>query len=150
MCIFIPTKALIFMKKLLFGKPGPAAVHFALLLMRVVWGVTMIPAHGWPKLAGFDQKKATFMDFMGLGSTLSLGLAVFAEFFCSLLLIAGLFTRLATLPLIITMLVIMQQHEWALIGKYESVIFFFTGYVLILILGPGKYSLDQKFIYKSR
>lgn len=90
------------------------------------------------------------MDFMGLGSTLSLGLAVFAEFFCSLLLITGLFTRLAVLPLIITMLVIMKQHEWTLIGTHESVIFFFTGYMLILILGPGRYSLDHKFLYRSR
>lgn len=138
------------MKKILFGKPGPAAVNISLLLLRVVWGATMIPAHGWPKLAGFDNKKAAFMDFMGLGSTLSLGLAVFAEFFCSLLLIAGLFTRLAVLPLIITMLVIMKQHEWTLIGTHESVIFFFTGYMLILILGPGRYSLDHKFLYRSR
>lgn len=138
------------MKKILFGKPGPAAVNCSLLLLRVIWGITMIPAHGWPKLAGFENRKASFMDFMGLGSTLSLSLAVFAEFFCSLLLIAGLFTRLATLPLIITMLVIMNQHEWALIGAHESVLFFFTGYLLILILGPGRYSLDHKFLYKSR
>lgn len=137
------------MKKLLFGKPGSAATDFALLLLRVVWGFTMIP-HGWAKLANFDAKKESFLDFMGLGSTTSLALAVFAEFFCSILLVAGLFTRLATIPLIVTMLVIMNKNEWAFLGKTENVTLFFFGYILILLLGPGRHSMDNRFISKAR
>lgn len=137
------------MKRLLFNKPSSATIHIVLLLLRVVWGFTMIPKHGWAKLSNFHTVKLKFMDFMGLGATTSLSLAIFAEFFCSILIILGLFTRLATIPLIITMLVIMQQHEWQLLGKYESVIFYFFGYLFIFLLGPGKYSLDHKFIQKQ-
>ncbi len=44
-----------------------------------------------------------FPDPVGLGSTFALSLIMFAEFFCSLLLIVGLFSRLATVPLMIGM-----------------------------------------------
>lgn len=137
------------MKNLLFGKANAITMHVVLLLLRVVWGFVMIPKHGWAKLSNFNTMKLKFMDFMGFGSTLSLGLAVFAEFFCSILLILGFFTRLATIPLLFTMIIIMQQHEWALLGKYEAVIFYFFGYLFILLLGPGKYSLDHQFIKKQ-
>lgn len=137
------------MKQFLFGKPSAKTIHIVLLLLRVVWGFTMIPKHGWAKLSNFQTIKLKFMDFMGLGSTASLSLAIFAEFFCSILLILGLGTRLATIPLLITMVVIMQQHEWMLLGKYESVIFYFFGYLFIFLLGPGKYSLDHKWIKKQ-
>lgn len=71
-----------------------------------------------------------------------MGLTIFAELFCSILLILGLFTRLATIPLLITMLVVIHLHEWQLFDKQELAPAFFVGYLVILLLGPGKYSLD--------
>lgn len=132
------------MKKIFYGTPSQKTIDISLLILRCVWGFVMIPKHGLAKLSKFDTLKHEFMNFLGLGSTISLSLAIFAELFCSLLLILGLYTRLATIPLLITMIVIMDKHEWVLLGKYESVIFFFVGYILILLLGPGKYSLDHK------
>lgn len=130
------------MKKLFGHSYTPFAFNIATLLLRVGFGVLMIPNHGWAKLSHFAEKKDNFMSFMGLSPVLSLSLATFAEFFCSLLLILGLFTRLATIPLIITMLVALKVHEWQFFGKYELVPAFLFGYTAILLLGPGKFSLD--------
>lgn len=119
--------------------------NLAMLLLRIGFGLLMIPNHGYAKLVSFSERKNDFMDFMGLGGSLSLSLAIFAEFACSILIILGFFTRLATLPLIITMLVILSVHNWEIFGKHELVPAFLLGYVAILLLGPGKYSLDQRF-----
>lgn len=130
------------MKRLFYHGYSKNVFHIAMLLLRVGFGVLMIPGHGWKKLTNFAGMKGEFMNFMGLGSTLSLGLATFAEFFCSLLLIFGLFTRLATIPLIITMVVAFGVHNYELFSKYDLIPAFLLGYITILLLGPGKYSMD--------
>lgn len=138
------------MKKfLLTVQKGTASSNLAALILRLGFGILMIPKHGYVKLVEFNERKEAFMDFMGLGGTVSLSLAVFAEFFCSILLIFGLFTRLAAIPLLVTVLVISSIHDWELFGKYELSTAFFIGYLAILILGPGKYSLDYA-IFKKR
>ena len=75
----------------------------ALLFLRLFIGGMML-SHGWAKLASFSTLSATFPDPLGVGSTLSLLLILFAEVGCSCLLIFGLMTRLATLPLMFGML----------------------------------------------
>ena len=136
------------MKKLFYHSYSPLAFNLATLILRVGLGVLMIPNHGWAKLSHFAEKKNTFMNFMGMGSTMSLALATFAEFFCSILLILGLFTRLATIPLIITVFVILNVHHWQFLGEHELVPAFLFGYLAILLLGPGKFSLDAKISNK--
>ncbi len=130
------------MKRLFYHGYSKHAFNIATLLLRVGFGVLMIPSHGWKKLSNFASMKEEFMDFMGLGPVVSLGLATFAEFFCALLLIVGLCTRLATIPLIITMFVAFGAHDYVLFGKYDLIPAFILGYTAILLLGPGKYSMD--------
>lgn len=48
---------------------------------------------------------ARFGDPIGLGSTLSLSLVTASEFFCAVLILLGLATRLAAVPVVITMFV---------------------------------------------
>jgi putative oxidoreductase len=136
------------MKKLFYHSYSAGAFNLAMLILRLGFGILMIPKHGWAKLSNFAARKDSFMNFMGLGSEVSLGLATFAEFFCSILLILGLFTRLAAIPLIITTLVIMNQHNWEFFGKHELVPAFLFAYIAILLLGPGKYSLDARISRK--
>lgn len=85
-----------------------------------------------------------FGDPLGLGSELSLALTVFAEFVCAILLILGLATRLATIPLIITMVVAgFIVHGNDPFGKKEMALLYLAVYFVLLITGPGKYSLDN-------
>jgi len=61
--------------------------------------------HGWQKLSGFSEMAETFPDPLGMGSRMSLISAIGTELGCSLLLIAGVATRLVALPLAFTMIV---------------------------------------------
>ena len=57
-----------------------------LLILRVSIAGMMFMAHGWGKLTEFTIRAPYFPDPIGLGGTVSLALAVFAEFFCVLLI----------------------------------------------------------------
>ena len=134
------------MKKLIEPFGNANYTDLSLLLIRVTFGLTMIIGHGMGKLdklmSGGEIK---FMDFLGLGPEISLGLVVFAEFFCSILLIVGAFTRLATIPLIITMLVaVFMIHFNDPFAKQEKAIMYLIPYVVLLLSGAGKYSVDDK------
>jgi len=139
------------MRNFFFGiKNSGASTSLGALLLRVGFGVLMIPQHGYAKLVGFSAYKDKFMDFLGLGSTVSLSLAIFAEFFCSILLVFGLFTRLATIPLLTTMLIAMGVHNWAFFGEYELATAYFIAYAAILWIGPGNYSIDYLLFKRKR
>src|SRR5215212_3332438 len=96
------------MKKLLSTKYSPGAFSAAMLLLRLISGVLILNT-GYYKLIHFSEIQPKFINWMHLGNTTSLSLVIFAEFFCAIFLILGLFTRLATIPLIITMCVIIFQ-----------------------------------------
>ena len=117
----------------------------ALLFLRLVTGGSMLYQHGWGKLMRlFTQRPIEFGDPLGIGAPASLGLAAFAEAICSILLILGLFTRLATVPLIITMLVIVFLVHWNdTFNKIELPLLYLDIYALLAAIGPGKYSLDE-------
>lgn len=91
--------------KRLFLSIQPVALDLGLLIIRLSTG-GLLMQYGYQKMQNFGEWKGTFPDPFGLGSELSLALCIFAEFFCSLLLAFGLFTRLALIPLIINMLVV--------------------------------------------
>ena len=118
----------------------------SMLLLRVVFGGIMLTAHGLPKLTSFGKGGGPFADPLGVGSATSLLLAIFAEFFCSILVFLGLGTRLACIPLIITMLVACVGVHGAdsLLAKEKSILYM-AAFTAILINGPGTFSFDQFF-----
>ena len=76
---------------------------------------------------------------------MSLALTVFAEVLCSGLLMVGLFTRLATMPLLITMLVaVFIVHGADPLGKKEPALLYGLVYATLFFTGPGKYSVDGR------
>ena len=120
---------------------GP--VSLGILILRVCVGGMLLFGHGWGKLFGFAEKAGVFPDPLGVGSAMSLGLVVFAEFFCSIALILGFATRLAAFPLVINMLVavlvIHSDDPW---GKKEFALLYAVPFITLLFAGGGKYSLD--------
>lgn len=131
------------MKKLLSTKYSAGAFSAAMLILRLGLGILMM-AHGYNKLIHFGELQHKFMNFMGMGSTASLALVVFAEFFCSLFLIIGLFTRLAAIPLIIaTCVMVFKAHNGEVFGDGETAALYLTGYLVLLLVGPGRVSVDS-------
>jgi putative oxidoreductase len=130
------------MKKLMSTGYSAGAFNFAILLLRFSAGILMIN-HGYGKLVHFGEMQTKFVNFLGLGQTVSLSLVVFAEFFCSLFLILGLFTRLSLIPLIVTMCVaLFQAHKGDIFGDGQAAALYLSIYITLLIVGPGKISVD--------
>lgn len=116
----------------------------ALLLLRVGSG-GLILTHGLPKLQRlFGGAEIKFADPFGLGPVVSLGLATFAEVVCAVLVIVGFKTRLAVIPLIITMLVAAFYAHWDdPFGRKELPLLFCIVFISLLLTGGGAYSLDK-------
>lgn len=126
-------------------------MNIIILVIRLSIAILMI-SHGLPKLntllAGGDIQ---FPDPLGVGKTVSLTLAVFAEIICSFFLFIGLATRLATIPLIITMLIaVFVVHGADPMDVKEMGILYLLFYVLLLVTGSGKFSVDYLISKKNR
>ena len=118
-------------------------VHVALLFSRLVFGGMMLLAHGIPKISGFPNPG--FPDPFGVGATVSMGLAIFAETICALFVCLGLWTRLALIPLIVTMLTaVFIIHGDDPFQKMELGLMYLFAYIAIFIAGPGEYAVDRK------
>ncbi|MFN2458619.1 MAG: DoxX family protein [Chitinophagaceae bacterium] len=136
------------MKKMFSTKASDAPFSLATFILRVGAGGIILGKHGFGKMLTFSEKAATFADPFDLGPSVSLGMVVFAEFFCAALIVLGLFTRFACIPLIIAMTVALgHAHKWRILGDGSGAAIFLVCFLSILFLGPGKFSLD-KFIGK--
>ena len=130
------------MKKLTSIQYNPGLFNTSMLLLRLIFGLLMMQA-GYNKLVNFDAKKSEFMDFMHLGPVMSLSLTIFAEFFCSLFVILGLFTRISAFPVVFTMCVaLFMAHHGDVFGDGSHAAMFLAVFMVIMLLGPGKISVD--------
>ena len=118
-------------------------VNLLLLIMRLSIAVFML-THGWPKFSRLlEGGEIQFGDPIGLGPAVSLILVVFAEFLCSVLIGIGLGTRLATIPLMTTMIVAaFVAHSSDPFGRKEVALLYLIYYITLFVLGSGKYSID--------
>ena len=125
-------------------------VDIGLLILRLGFGGLMLVAHGWPKLANFTNMSGSFADPIGVGSTMSLTLAVFAEFFCAIALMAGVMTRWVSIPLLFTMLIAaFVVHANDPFRVQEFPLLFAIAFLTLIFTGGGRFSVDS-LIGKNR
>ncbi len=130
------------MKGLFSSKHSAGAINIALLLLRLGFGI-LILKHGYDKLTHFEEFQNNFVKFFGMG-TAFLVLDICAEFFCAILLIVGLFTRFACIPLIIAMSVaLFRVHHADFFGKGEVDSLYLLAFLTVLFAGPGRVSVDS-------
>ena len=131
------------MKKIINVSKAATTTDIGLLVARLGIAALML-THGIPKMIMlFSGAPVQFPPVMGLSAELSLGLAVFAEVFCSVLILVGFATRVATIPLIITMLVaVLLIHGADPLAKQEPALQYLLVYVVLLFAGSGKFSID--------
>ena len=137
------------LKRFLFPvKPAGTFISVILLIVRVVFGV-MLMNHGIDKWANYQELSAVFPDPLGIGSPLSLGLAIFGELACSMAFIIGFLYRLAMIPMIFTMCVaFFIVHADDPFAVKELAFVYLVVFVLMYIVGPGKFAVDR-WISKS-
>jgi putative oxidoreductase len=111
----------------------------------------MMLTHGIPKFDRlFGEGPVKFADPFGLGPEISLGMVLFAEVGCSLLVMLGFKTRWATLPLLFTMLMAaFYAHGNDPFSEKELSLLFFTIFLSVLISGGGRFSLDHIRYFKA-
>ena len=130
------------MKPLFNPAPKLEMLDFVSLMMRLGVGGFML-THGIPKFERYINGDLQFADPFGLGAEPSLLLVILAEVFCSVLIIIGLITRLATIPLMIVMATAaLIVHDADPFNKKELALMYLLGYVAIFLLGSGKFSVD--------
>ncbi|MDQ1096024.1 MULTISPECIES: DoxX family protein [Chryseobacterium] len=121
-----------------------------LLAVRVFIGFAML-SHGFPKLQMLIEGKTDFYNFLGMGPQVTLGLTVFAEFVCSILLILGLFSRIALGFQIFTMLIAgFVVHSADPFEKQEMSLVYLSIYLMLMVFGAGKFSVDHMIEKRKR
>ncbi len=140
------------MKKWIFGTPVTAFIpSVGLLLFRLTFGGFMLFGHGWGKLMSFGEISAKFPDPLGIGNKLSMGSAVFCEVVCAALVMLGLATRVAVLPLVFTMgvaaVIIHGSDSFFMSGgaAKEPALIYLSAFGLLFFTGAGCFSLDALF-----
>ena len=140
------------LKKLFAPENNSGPANWGLLVLRLWIGFSMLLNHGVGKLKNFSDAAPNFPDPLGIGHTASLALAVFAEFFASLLVIFGLVTRWSALVLAIDMgVAFICIHKGALSGQGsgELAFMYLMGYVTLLLAGSGSFSVDKALFGKG-
>lgn len=137
--------------KMLFN-PGDHCwgTSIGLLVLRVALGLMMFWGHGLGKLSTFMEQHDRFPDPLGIGSTWAMAGATFAEGICSLLIVLGLGTRVAAIPLVFTMCVagfiVHGDDPW---GRKELAFMYAAPFFALMFIGAGRLSLDA-LICKDR
>lgn len=118
--------------------------NLGLAFLRVS-SAALIMTHGIPKFQKLLSGDFEFGDPLGIGGTPSLFLAIIGEFICPILVIIGFKTRWAAVPTAITMAVAaFIVHGADPFGDKEKALLFLVLFISIILLGPGKYSIDKK------
>jgi putative oxidoreductase len=121
-----------------------------IFLHRLIFGAMMLVPHGIPKFSKLLSNPQGFPDPLGIGSTFSLILVIFSEVICSILIIIGLKTRLAAIPLIITMVIAAFSIHGAdpFSGK-EKALLYLGAYLVLVFTGSGNFSIDHMLSSKK-
>lgn len=124
-----------------------------LLIFRLVFGLVLLYGHGFQKLSVIlSGQEIQFMNPIGIGAGTSYHLAAFAEGVCALLLILGLFSRIASFILSINFLVIFIFHAF-IVGDGFSVLelrfLYLFSFIGLTLTGPGRFSLDYLFFRRQ-
>lgn len=125
----------------------PKGLNVGLLIFRLVFGLVLLYGHGFEKMSVIlTGQEIQFMDPIGMGATPSFYMVAFAEGICAILLILGLFSRIASFILSINFLVVFVVHAFIMgdgFAVLELRFFYLFAFIALTLTGPGRYSLDH-------
>ncbi len=137
------------------GKIAEASDDKSIILIRMMVGLVFLSE---------GIQKFLFPEILGFGRFAKIGLP-YPEFLgpfvgtfeitCGLLVLLGLFTRIASVPLVIIMLVaigttkveiLLNEGIWKMLHESRTDWSMLLGSIFLLIKGGGRWSFDKKFI----
>ena len=131
-------------------KPNTTKASLLLLAVRIIFGILLMN-HGIQKWSNFQELSTAFPDPLGIGSPISLGLAIFGELVCSMAFIVGFLYRLAMIPMIFTMIVaFFIVHANDVFAVKEMAFIYLVVFIIMYIAGPGKFSIDHIIGYELK
>lgn len=119
-------------------------IHKALLLYRVIISILFVFGYGLKKLKMLINGEDFFYSFLGFGSDITLLLASIGELIAPIFIIIGYKTRFFTaLPLFMMFIVVLDVKSGEPFESYQSALLYLISLSIIIIAGPGKYSIDN-------
>ena len=113
-------------------------------ILRISFSLMML-THGISKVDRLFADEIKFSDPIGIGSFLSLILIAFAEFVAPIFILIGFKTRWFSIFPVIGMAVAAFISHWEdSFPRKEKALLFMFGFLVIAMIGPGKYSIDKK------
>lgn len=123
---------------------------YLILLFRFFSGLMMLP-YGYGKIADYDRYAADFFgDPLGIGNIPSLWLTIFVQVVCPITQILGFQTRISAAILAFNMLIAVKYHFFDPFSVKVLPMLFLGMYLLLILCGSGKYSLDFLFYNGKR
>ena len=128
----------------------PISADIAALLLRLIFG-SLFVHYGYQKLSNFDQILPMFPDLIHIGAKLSFILVIFAELVCGFLVLIGFATRLAVIPILITMIVayFIAHAKDPFEAKQLALVYLLLS-IVIFVLGAGRFSMDKLLFNRNR
>lgn len=129
--------------------PSPLAFNLGMLFFRIAVGLEMIFVHGFKKIGIGVAEAEDIPNPLHLPEILNNSFAISANIFFPALVLVGFCTRLATLPTLavtLTGYLVLHWQDAALIKDTPYI--YSVVFLLILFLGPGKYSIDY-YLHKK-
>lgn len=138
-------------KKIYIASTGYSYTHLGRLFLRLFVGL-MLLQFGIRQIGDFSSLSSSFPALLGMSPEVSLQVMIGIEIVCSLFIMAGFMTRLMIIPPFAAM--IMAEHY--LLSKVATTapylisweqpgylpIMFLGIYFFLLLVGPGKISVD--------
>lgn len=140
-----------FIKTFYIRTSGYSYTNLGRLFLRLFVGIMMIQ-FGVRQIAHFNEAVSMLPPIAGLSGEWAMGIFIGIEIVCSIFIMFGFVTRMMTLPLFIAMILAeyyvlhdkLQEAAYELTWQsYGFLPIMFLGiYFFILLVGPGKISVD--------
>ncbi|MEL7001398.1 MAG: DoxX family protein [Bacteroidota bacterium] len=129
--------------------PSQGRMSITMLIFRSLVAFAMIRTHGIKKVADIEGEIANIPDPFGLGGEFTAFMAIFTNIVLTAFIALGFFTRLSALGILSVTLSGLFLVHWADPWPVKDIpLMYSLVYFLIMIIGPGRYSID--YLIKKR
>lgn len=139
------------MRHIISGEWAAKWDNVALLFLRISVGLVFF-MHGWQKWEGGIAATSGFLSMLQFPMPdIFAALLIAIEVIGGAALVLGAFTRLAAkLTGIVALVALLTVHAskgfFVSSGGYEFILLILASCAVLLVFGPGKWSLDKKFL----